>query len=71
MKEGNKAIPIDCEEGELVNPLCVTPCESAKELVGRPPGLGPGANSKIGDGVQQSNGGIGHLIIRLHLAPTS
>ena len=63
VKEGNKAIPVDREEGESFNPLGVTPCTSAKELVWRLHGLGPGVNGDINSGTQQANGGIGRLII--------
>ena len=48
--DGNKAIPMDYEEGDLVEPLVVSPCENAKEIMGRPPGLVPGSNDEVNGG---------------------
>ena len=50
LNEGNKAIPMDYEEGDFVEPLGVSPRENAKEIMGRPPGLGPGSNDEVNGG---------------------
>ena len=55
LKEVNKAIPVDREEGDSVNLLSVTPHKSVKELVGRPSGIGPCANGEFDGGAQREN----------------
>ena len=62
MKEVNEAIPVDREESGSVNPLGVMPRESEKELV-CPSGLVLDDDGDIDGGAQQSNGGIGRLIV--------
>ena len=63
MKEVNEAIPVDREESGSVNPLGVMPRESEKELVWRPSSLVLDDDGDIDGGAQQSNGGIGRLIV--------
>ena len=62
VEEVNKAVPVDCKEGELVDPLSVVPCKCVKDIAGSPSGLGPGSDGKVGGGTHQANSGIGRLI---------
>ena len=63
VEEVNKAVPINHEEGELFNPLGVDPCERAKDLVGRPPGLGPGSDGEVNGGARQATSGLRCFIV--------
>ena len=62
-KEVNKAVLVDHEEGELVDPLGGTPHESVKDAMGRSPSIGTGANRNIDGGTQRANCSLGRLIV--------
>ena len=62
VKEGNKAIHVDHEEVDKVDPLGVAPCERAKEFVRRPPSLGLSVDGEVDVGAQRANERLRRLI---------